>query len=247
VSRPQGLFHDVPGHGRRTRAARIGRPTSWIRVSTRIAHHPDLVRLPSNDARWAYIVLLTAAKEQPEPGEYRDQQTIGHVLGRGLRQCLPALLDTGLVLATTEGGYVLPNWQRWQTPNRVDGTHANRQRAYREREKAKSDARHSGVTLEKSVTPSDGGPPIGDYATVTRPSGEAAMTVQTSIETRRVLAKAIRDARPDHRSLFLATFEKQYAETYPRPRPTPVDRLHPAMRACIRETWATFMDQEVPV
>jgi hypothetical protein len=229
MSRPQGLFHDVPGHGRRTRAARIGRPTSWIRLSTRIAHHPDIVKLPSNDARWAYIVLLTAGKEQPEVGTFRDQQTIGHVLGRGLRQCLNALIDTGLVAATEEGGYVLPNWQRWQTPNRVDGTHADRQRAYRERERAKSDARHASVTPEKSVTSSDGGPPIGDYASVTRPSEEAEMTAQRSIESRRVLARIIREANADFeagnyrrlkdRDRFARAFDRTYGHLYGRGTP----------------------------
>jgi hypothetical protein len=222
MSRPQGLFHDVPGYERRTRAARIGRPTSWIRVSTRISHHPDIVKLPSNDARWAYIVLLTAAKEQPEAGEFRDNQTIGHVLGRGLRQCLPALLEAGLVLATTEGGYVLPNWQRWQTPNRVDATHADRQRAYRERERAKRDARHVTVTDSESVTSSDGGPPIGDYVTVTRPLDGTAMTEHSEeqvdlLAARRILAKTIREAPMDSwKRRYVERFEKLYGHLYGR-------------------------------
>jgi hypothetical protein len=223
MSRPQGLFHDVPGKGRRARSARVGRPTSWIRVSTRIAHHPDIVKLPSNDARWAYIVLLTAAKEQPEPGEFRDQQTIGHVLGRGLRQCLTALLDRSLVLATEEGGYVLPNWQRWQTPNRVDATHADRQRAYREREKAKSDARHASVTAEKSVTSSDGGPPKGITSPSRGPLDGAAMTGQREDQSgdplaqRRRLARAIREAsHPSLKRRYETSFLKLYGHLYAR-------------------------------
>jgi hypothetical protein len=220
MSGRQGIWNGVPKRPRRERAAR--RPTSWVRVSSRAHQHPDVAELPSDTARWAWVCTLLEAKQLPEPGSFRSEDHLRRAIGWRLARSLPSLYEAGLLEPDSDGSGLgrveVHNWSRWQTDRRSDATHADRQKRYREREKAKRDASRDGVTLEGGVTTSDGGPPTSREATVTPPL-RAAVTVsrQDVLSERRTLAQAIRDAKdPSLKGRYQNTFQKLYGHLYER-------------------------------
>lgn len=198
-TRPQGMLNEPRKHGRQPR---VRRPTGYVRVSVSIADHPDLTGMPSDAGRWAFIVVLTKARLQPELGVFRSEQHLRNLLGWRLARQVPYLFAAGLLEHSSDesrsGAVEVHNWSRWQSQVHGDSTHAERSRRYRERERAKSDASRDGGTGEVPGDARDGGPPLtGVYAShVTPHVDDAAVTVtrEEALSARRSLAQAIRDA-----------------------------------------------------
>jgi hypothetical protein len=107
------------------------------------------------------------------------------------------------------------NWSRWQTDGRSDATHADRQKRYRDREKAKRDASRDGVTPGGSVTTSDGGPPTSRETTVTPPLRAAVTVSREEGFGRRELARYVREAPNEaDRNRYRRIFDKTYGHLY---------------------------------
>jgi len=229
--RPQGLWHDIPGSERRPRTPRSRKPTTWIRISSRMHEHPDIVGLRSDTTRWAWLVVLLAAKNQPEPGSFRSEEQLRNAVGWRLARSLPALFRAGLLerepMDESTTRVNVHSWSRWQSTSGIDRTNAERQRRYRERERARSNGVTPGVTAGGGGTVTNGGPPTSrdvNTSPVTAPSsGEAPVTVteEEGLRARRELAAAIRTATPDLQRRFRATFDRTYGHLYRRPPQAP--------------------------
>lgn len=104
--------------------------SAWVALDAWIADDERIVALATDAQRWAYIVALTRAKLQKEPGGWPNERTLRHDLGLLLRH-LPALVDAGLI-GTDGARYWIADWDSLQR----DPTHARRQAEYRARQKA---------------------------------------------------------------------------------------------------------------
>jgi hypothetical protein len=164
------------------------RPTAYVRLSARLPVHPDLTGLPSDSARWCWVVILCEAKLQPEPGVFRSLAHLRSVVGWRLARTLPALFAAGLLerpgTGSSDGPVEVHNWSRWQSLSRPDLTQADRSRRYRQRQKAKRHGSVTGVTAQLPVTTVTGDPPLQGYrnALVTGPVGAAPVTVLESLK-----------------------------------------------------------------
>jgi len=227
MSRPQGIWNGEPKRQRPPRSPR--RPSQWIRISSQMHEHPDITGLRSDTTRWAWLVVLCEAKAQPEPGEFRSEEHLRQALGWRLSRSIPALVAAGLlervVIDARTTRVKVHNWSRWQSAAGLDRTAAERQQRHREREKAAVTALRNGVTPEDVSRVTNGGPPLQglDNAPVTRPTGEAAVTVQREDESgdplaqRRRLARAIREAsHPSLKRRYETSFLKLYGHLYAR-------------------------------
>jgi hypothetical protein len=220
MSRLQGMFNDPAP--RRQRAPRSRRPTGYVRVSVSIADHPDLTGMPSDAGRWAFVVVLTKARLQPELGVFRSEQHLRNLLGWRLARQVPYLFAAGLLEHSADesrsGAVEVHNWSRWQSQVHGDSTHAERSRRYRERERAKSDASRDGVTEKAPRDARDGGPPLtGVYASRVTPPLRAAVTAtrEDALSERRTLAQAIRDAKePSLKRRYESTFQRLFGHLY---------------------------------
>lgn len=99
----------------------------WVRVSAEIDDDPRIAKLPSDAARWAWVVTLCKGKHRsPVPGEWDSEEHLSTALRRRGKY-VPAFLEVGLV--ERSGHKVrIKSWEKWQT----DPTAARRQRRHRE-------------------------------------------------------------------------------------------------------------------
>ena len=100
-----------------------------VLVSARIADHEKLIHLPSDAARWGWIVVLGRAKLRRPAGVFPSRSVLAHDLGRYAR-FVDDYLRVGL-LEDHDGAMVVHDWSKHQE-RRVDPTAAERQRRHRE-------------------------------------------------------------------------------------------------------------------
>ena len=87
---------------------------SWIRVSVLLHKDAKLVALPSDAARFSWIVTLCEGKFTEPPGIWQNEAHFRAALG-GRSRWLPAFLEAGL-MEQTEGGKIrVKNWEKWQS------------------------------------------------------------------------------------------------------------------------------------
>lgn len=110
----------------------------WLRLHYHAPKSPKVMALPSDAARWAWIVALCEAKQQTREGGWASEAHLRSVLGRHARH-LPALIEARLVVQMDDGRMLIRDWTEWQSDYRSDPTHAERQRRYRERATSQED------------------------------------------------------------------------------------------------------------
>jgi hypothetical protein len=184
--------------------------------------HADILQLPSDTARWAWLAVLLEAKVQPEPGAFRSEAHLRQAIGWRLARCLPTLFAAGLLeqseIGSRSGRVEVHNWSRWQSESTPDMTHPARQKAYREREKAKKEVPGTAVPQQSRGTASDGDPSIEGYAAVTPPFEGTAVTLPEKDRVgRRELARIVREAPNEAlRHRYRRVFDKTYGHLYQR-------------------------------
>lgn len=122
----------------------VGLAVAWITVDAGLPEHPKLTGLPSDAARWSWLVIVCAAKRQRKPGRFADAKHLREVVGRHARH-LPAFIGAGLIEATAEG-LVIHDWAEYQR----DPTNADRQQRHRDKAVTKRDS--NGIVTDE-VTP----------------------------------------------------------------------------------------------
>ena len=79
----------------------------WWRCYSDLPRHKKLWRLPDNNARWAWVVLLCAASETN--GVFESDQHIEAIIGTQNAKFLPVFRRVGLM-----DGLVVHDWDEWQ-------------------------------------------------------------------------------------------------------------------------------------
>jgi hypothetical protein len=79
----------------------------WWRCYSDLPKHKKLWRLPDNNARWAWVVLLCAASETH--GVFESDQHIEAVIGTQNAKWLAVFRRVGLL-----DGLVVHDWDEWQ-------------------------------------------------------------------------------------------------------------------------------------
>ncbi len=86
---------------------------SWIAVDAELPNHAKMALLPSDAARWGWIVTLCEAKVQRKPGTFASERHFRHVMarhGRFLADYIKArLIDRG-----DDGSLAVHDWQKHQ-------------------------------------------------------------------------------------------------------------------------------------
>lgn len=98
---------------------------SWIRVSALIAKDARLVALPSDAARFAWIVVLGEGKFTDTPGKWEGEAHFKASLGARSRW-LEDFVGAGLIEKADDGALRVKAWQKWQT----DPTAAKRKKVW---------------------------------------------------------------------------------------------------------------------
>lgn len=104
-----------------------GLAVAWITVDAGLPEHPKLTALPSDAARWSWLVIVCAAKRQRKPGRFADAKHLREVVGRHARH-LPAYLAVGLIEPAADGSLAIHDWAEYQR----DPTAAARQARHRD-------------------------------------------------------------------------------------------------------------------
>jgi hypothetical protein len=85
-----------------------------ILVDALLPSHPKIAALPSDAARWAYIVVLTAAKWRKPEGEFVSIVHLKACIGPGPSRHIEALKRAGL-LDVDAGVVRVHDWDHYQT------------------------------------------------------------------------------------------------------------------------------------
>lgn len=86
---------------------------SWITVDTALPNHRKMADLPSDAARWGWLVSLCEAKEQRTPGTFASEKHYRHVMPRHGR-FLPDYLRVGLMDKGDDGTLHVHDWRKHQ-------------------------------------------------------------------------------------------------------------------------------------
>lgn len=97
----------------------------WIKVEVAMTVHRKLADLPSDSARWGWLVLLAAAKVQHPQGSFASVGVARQVAGRFAR-FIPHYMKGGL-LEDAGGTVAVHDWPKYQW----DPTNADRQALHR--------------------------------------------------------------------------------------------------------------------
>src|SRR5688500_19324811 len=84
----------------------------WITLDCHLPDHPKMAELPSDAARYGWIVVLTQAKLQRKPGQFANLRHFKEVMGRHARH-LHAFEAAGLMDRAGDA-LVVHDWQRHQ-------------------------------------------------------------------------------------------------------------------------------------
>lgn len=101
---------------------------SWIRVSALVHKDDKIAGLPSDAARFAWIVALCEGKLTKKPGAWESEAHFRASLG-GRSRWLGAFVSVGLMEQLSSGAVRVKNWERWQS----DPTARERKERYDEK------------------------------------------------------------------------------------------------------------------
>jgi|SRR3990167_1541617 len=85
----------------------------WIAIDVNLAEHPKMLALPSDVARYGWVLTLCAAKRQKRPGQFASELHYGGVLHRHAKY-LPDYCRVGLLERHEDGSLHVHDWQRYQ-------------------------------------------------------------------------------------------------------------------------------------
>ncbi len=86
---------------------------SWITLDTKLGNHPKMAALPSDAARYGWVLTLLEAKEQRTPGTFASEKHYRHVMPRHGR-FLADYVKAGLIDKGDDGTLHVHDWQRHQ-------------------------------------------------------------------------------------------------------------------------------------
>lgn len=90
-----------------------GGVSAWITLDVEIGKHPKMAELPSDTARYGWILALLEAKKQRHPGTFASAKHFRLVMGRHGR-FLPLYLKAKLLEEGEAGELVVHDWRRHQ-------------------------------------------------------------------------------------------------------------------------------------
>ena len=120
-----------------------------ILIDARIDHDPRIIALPSDAARWGFVVALTEAKWTTPEGIFGNREALAHALGVRSK-FIAAYLKVGLLTVLPTGEYTFTAWADWQQPSGA----AERMQRWRQqkRDEGAVQLRNSDVTVTSRVT-----------------------------------------------------------------------------------------------
>jgi hypothetical protein len=86
----------------------------WVRISADLDDDPRIVALPSDSARYAWVVTIGRGKHQPTPGTWPSEQHFAASLRRRAR-FLTDFLTAELMVRLADGSVKVRQWGEWQT------------------------------------------------------------------------------------------------------------------------------------
>jgi len=102
----------------------------WLKVAAEMPRDAKLVELNSDAARWAFVAILCAAKEQTPGGRWVNRKHLVACIRPSEAKHIGALIGAGL-LSEDETGIEVSGWAKWQ----IDPTGNERLKRFRETEK----------------------------------------------------------------------------------------------------------------
>jgi len=102
---------------------------AWIKLAIKTIRDPKVVTLSSDAARWAFIAILIAAKEQSPQGHFSSEAHLRGVITPSVAEHVIELVEAGLLVVDPDGAISPSRWRRYQ----IDPTASVRQAASRER------------------------------------------------------------------------------------------------------------------
>lgn len=87
---------------------------SWIRVSALVSKDARLVALPSDAARFAWIVVLGEGKFTDTPGRWENEAHFRAAMGARSRW-IEDFITAGLLTRADDGTLAVRAWSKWQT------------------------------------------------------------------------------------------------------------------------------------
>lgn len=122
---------------------------AWIKLAVKTIRDPKVVTLSSDAARWAFVAILVAAKEQSPQGHFANEEHLRGVIAPSVGDHIEELVETGLLIVDPDGGIAPSRWRRYQ----IDPTASIRQAAARERRETVT---HRDATVTKLPRHRDG-------------------------------------------------------------------------------------------
>ena len=102
-----------------------GRP--WAKFSVGMPRDPKVATLATDGARWAFVAVVLAAKEQDRPGGFENIDHLRAVVSLTVGEHIQELVDRGLLSVDPEGAIRIAAWAKYQ----IDPTKTERAARYR--------------------------------------------------------------------------------------------------------------------
>lgn len=102
-----------------------GRP--WAKFDVGMPRDAKVSTLSDDGARWAFVVVILAAKEADRPGLFESLDHLRAVVSASVGAHIPELVDKGLLVEDPDGVIHVAAWRKYQ----IDPTKPERAARYR--------------------------------------------------------------------------------------------------------------------
>jgi hypothetical protein len=86
---------------------------TWIALDCDLFDHPKMVDLPSDSARYGWIVTLSKAKRQRNAGSFASTKHFSHVMGK-FGKFADTYVKAGLLEKADDGSLTIHDWRKHQ-------------------------------------------------------------------------------------------------------------------------------------